>query len=97
MLSSMNITDEEKEQRMASFDGAAAAPFPSTPGFNLSSRPFLESLLNSLEATENDYSALFALCLISALMTNKGTYYIILSGFRFSKAMLTLSHVPLHY
>ena len=35
-------------------------------------RPYLETLFNALECTENDYSALFALCLLYAMGQNEG-------------------------
>ncbi|XP_031832894.1 C-type lectin domain containing ema isoform X4 [Nomia melanderi] len=38
----------------------------------LSNKPFLETILNSLFCTENDYAALFALCLLYALANNQG-------------------------
>lgn len=52
----LNITDEEKEKRLAK-----------------ESKPvFLEAIVNSLSCVENDYSALFALCLLHAISHNKG-------------------------
>lgn len=35
-------------------------------------RPFLCAILESLECTENDYAALFSLCLLEALKQNRG-------------------------
>lgn len=68
----LNVTDEEKEQRLA-------LESPSIPQKILSnniqecvtSKPFLETILNSLCCMENDYAALFALCLLYALATNQ--------------------------
>lgn len=57
-----NVTDEEKEK-------LASTPTEST---NISEKPFLETLYNSLDCTDNDYAALFALCLLYALANNKG-------------------------
>lgn len=39
---------------------------------NLSNRPFLESVINGLHCQENDYTALFALCLLYAIGHNDG-------------------------
>ena len=67
----LNVTDEEKEQRLA-------LETPLTPQTQknvtelLSNKPFLETILNSLFCTENDYAALFALCLLYALANNQG-------------------------
>ncbi|XP_033366417.1 protein CLEC16A homolog isoform X1 [Bombus vosnesenskii] len=67
----LNVTDEEKEQRLA-------LETPLTPQTqknvteSLSNKPFLETILNSLFCTENDYAALFALCLLYALANNQG-------------------------
>lgn len=57
-----NITDEEKEK-------LASTP---TESSNISDKPFLETVYNALDCTENDYAALFALSLLYALATNKG-------------------------
>lgn len=59
-----NITDEEKEK-------LASTPIESS---NISDKPFLETVYNSLDCLENDYAALFALCLLYALANNKGNY-----------------------
>lgn len=39
---------------------------------NLANRPFLESIVNGLQCQENDYTALFALCLLYAIGHNDG-------------------------
>ncbi|KOC59039.1 Protein CLEC16A [Habropoda laboriosa] len=39
---------------------------------SLPNKPFLETILNSLFCTENDYATLFALCLLYALVNNQG-------------------------
>ncbi|KAF5287527.1 hypothetical protein FQA39_LY04155 [Lamprigera yunnana] len=57
-----NVTDEEKEK-------LASTP---TDSSNISDKPFLECVYNSLDCTENDYTALFALSLLYALANNKG-------------------------
>ncbi|KAF5277222.1 hypothetical protein FQR65_LT03928 [Abscondita terminalis] len=57
-----NITDEEKEK-------LASTP---TDSLNISDKPFLETVYNSLDCSENDYAALFALSLLYALANNKG-------------------------
>nr|CAD7455165.1 unnamed protein product [Timema tahoe] len=41
---------------------------------SLVDKPFLEMVFNTLQCSENDYAALFALCLLYALGHNKGTY-----------------------
>ncbi|CAH1795101.1 unnamed protein product [Owenia fusiformis] len=40
--------------------------------FTLVNRPYLEAVFTALECTENDYEALFALCLLYALGHNEG-------------------------
>ncbi|XP_060116778.1 protein CLEC16A [Heteronotia binoei] len=55
-----NITDEEK---------TAAASGAKTSNW---SRPFLELVYNALECAEDDYYALFVLCLLYAMSHNKG-------------------------
>ena len=35
-------------------------------------RPYLEAVFNALECSENDYEALFALCLLYAMGHNNG-------------------------
>ncbi|KAL0841441.1 hypothetical protein ABMA28_015123 [Loxostege sticticalis] len=72
-----NITDEEKQKLLAVSSQA------STEKMSLESiiekeikeiekRPFLKTILDSLDCSENDYKALFALCLLFALINNKG-------------------------
>lgn len=57
-----NITDEEKER-------LATTPTDASGG---SEKPFLETIYNALDCGENDYTALFALCLLYAMANNKG-------------------------
>ena len=59
---SVNVTDEEKQKIKRN-------SFTTTTN---SSRPFLDMVLSSLDCVENDYLALLALCLIYALVNNKG-------------------------
>lgn len=40
---------------------------------SLANKPFLEMIVNTLQCSENDYAALFALCLLYALGHNPGT------------------------
>lgn len=40
---------------------------------SLANKPFLEMIINTLQCSENDYAALFALCLLYALGHNPGT------------------------
>ncbi|XP_074647477.1 protein CLEC16A-like isoform X2 [Tubulanus polymorphus] len=63
--SSVNITDEEKLQ-------ASNKQPPTEQEFTLTNRPYLEAIFNALECTENDYEALFALCLLYAMGHNEG-------------------------
>ncbi|XP_074039442.1 C-type lectin domain containing ema isoform X2 [Leptinotarsa decemlineata] len=59
----LNITDEEKERLATSpTDGVAA----------VIDHPFLETVYDSLDCTENDYTSLFALCLLYAMASNSG-------------------------
>jgi len=44
----------------------------STENKSCNSRPFLDNIYSALNCNDNDYSALFALCLIYALLDNKG-------------------------
>jgi len=46
----------------------------------LSNQPFIESVYNALNCKENDYAALFALCLLYALGKNKGVSGALLHG-----------------
>lgn len=39
---------------------------------SLANKPFLEMIVNTLQCSENDYAALFALCLLYALGHNPG-------------------------
>jgi len=58
----LNITDEEKEKRRAL----------NSKGVSLVGRPFLEAVFGALDCNENDYVALFALCLLYSMGHNKG-------------------------
>lgn len=42
---------------------------------NIGFRPYLEAIFNAFECSENDYAALFALCLLYALGHNEGNAY----------------------
>ncbi|XP_071105280.1 protein CLEC16A-like [Haliotis cracherodii] len=66
-----NSTDEEKlVQRMGIVSGSISER--QQAAFTLENRPYLESVFNALECTENDYAALFALCLLFAMGKNDG-------------------------
>ena len=68
----LNVTDEEKEQRLALESPLIPQKIlQSDTNDNLVNKPFLETILNSLCCTENDYAALFALCLLYALANNE--------------------------
>ncbi|XP_046390696.1 protein CLEC16A homolog isoform X1 [Ischnura elegans] len=76
-----NITDEEKEQRLAlesssgGISGMSAteniSPIPIAQVSSLTNKPFLEAVFNALQCSDNDYVALFALCLLYALGHNQ--------------------------
>ncbi|KAL1453191.1 hypothetical protein WDU94_007356 [Cyamophila willieti] len=57
----LNITDEEKEQRLAHHTEG-----DDSPGI------FLETIVSTLICLDNDYTALFSLCLLYAVSINKG-------------------------
>ena len=61
-----NITDEEKQR-------LATTP---TESDGVSDKPFLETVYNALDCSENDYAALFALSLLYAMAYNKGKVYL---------------------
>ncbi|XP_033335663.2 C-type lectin domain containing ema isoform X2 [Megalopta genalis] len=67
----LNVTDEEKEQRLA-LESPLIPETQRNLNESLSNKLFLETILNSLFCTENDYAALFALCLLYALANNQG-------------------------
>ncbi|CAG9827519.1 unnamed protein product [Diabrotica balteata] len=56
-----NVTDEEKQRMVTPADGAGITNFP-----------FLETVYDALDCTENDYAALFALSLLYAMANNVG-------------------------
>lgn len=73
-----NITDEEK-QKMLGVTPSSPALTPASikmlldkENKEIEKRPFLKTILDSLDCRENDYKALFALCLLFALINNKG-------------------------
>nr|XP_012152661.1 PREDICTED: protein CLEC16A isoform X3 [Megachile rotundata] len=70
-MNHLNVTDEEKEQRLA-LESPITPSIQKSVTESLSNKPFLETILNSLFCTENDYAALFALCLLYALVNNQG-------------------------
>ncbi|XP_065203185.1 protein CLEC16A homolog isoform X2 [Planococcus citri] len=69
---SINITDEEKEQRLAQ-------------EITVRTGSFLEAILENLRCRENDYAVLFALCLLHAISTNSGIEQYLLEGFLLPK------------
>lgn len=70
-IKQLNVTDEEKEQRLALESPLTPHQSQSDIYESLSKKPFLETIINSLLCTENDYAALFALCLLYALANNQ--------------------------
>ncbi|KAH9495817.1 Protein CL16A [Bulinus truncatus] len=73
-----NSTDEEKLMgRTQHRLGPASVSRPQVSenvqtSFSLDNRPYLEAIFNALECSENDYSALFALCLLYAMGKSEG-------------------------
>ncbi|KAK3607429.1 hypothetical protein CHS0354_035123 [Potamilus streckersoni] len=70
-----NSTDEEKllsTQRVQL--PTVATPEQRQAAFSLENRPYLESIFNALECSENDYETLFALCLLYAMGHNNGIH-----------------------
>ncbi|XP_044589719.1 protein CLEC16A homolog isoform X3 [Cotesia glomerata] len=67
----LNVTDEEKERLALESPVSSKIPEGLSNGPAVS-RPFLDTILSSLQCTENDYAALFGLCLLYALISNKG-------------------------
>ena len=63
-----NITDEEKEMRICSSTTATAVVGVESNKLT----PHLETIIESLNPSENDYEALFALSLLYAMGENKG-------------------------
>ncbi|XP_076446550.1 protein CLEC16A-like isoform X2 [Babylonia areolata] len=75
-----NSTDEEKLIGMAHRMAIPAGMPDRLHPFTLENRPYLETLFNALECTENDYSALFALCLLYAMGQNEGISQNLMDG-----------------
>ncbi|KAH0953198.1 hypothetical protein HN011_008692 [Eciton burchellii] len=84
-IKQLNVTDEEKEQRLALESPLLLHQSQNDIFDSLAKKPFLETIINSLLCAENDYAALFALCLLYALANNQGisrkTLDVILSPF----------------
>lgn len=83
----LSITDEEKEKRLQESaqigDTAEAAESSDTltqteaeigQDFSLENRPFLEGIFQVMSCEENDYMALFGLCLLYAIQQNAGEW-----------------------
>ncbi|KAJ2946215.1 hypothetical protein O0L34_g5151 [Tuta absoluta] len=74
-ISEANITDEEKQKMLAASlpnEKALLESILERQGREIEKSPFLKTILDSLDCSENDYKALFALCLLFALINNKG-------------------------
>lgn len=67
VVESKNITDEEKEKLVTVPNDA----------WGVADKPFLETIFNALDCTENDYIALFALSLLYAMANNKGKLHVL--------------------
>lgn len=70
-IKQLNVTDEEKEQRLALESPLISHQNQSDLFESLGKKPFLETIISSLLCAENDYAALFALCLLYALANNR--------------------------
>lgn len=70
-IKQLNVTDEEKEQRLALESPLMSHQSQNDLFESLGKKPFLETIINSLLCAENDYAALFALCLLYALANNR--------------------------
>lgn len=81
-IKQLNVTDEEKEQRLALESPLMSHQSQSDLFESLGKKPFLETIISSLLCAENDYAALFALCLLYALANNR------VSVINFNKNML---------
>ncbi|KAL4240827.1 Protein CL16A [Mactra antiquata] len=68
---SQNCTDEEKILSNRRIGGGTS---PTLGSFTLDNRPYLEAIFHALECTENDYEALFGLCLLYAMGHNDGIH-----------------------
>lgn len=64
-----NSTDEEK----LLISGIGVSMEQKQADFSLNNRPYLAALFSALECSENDYEALFVLCLLYAIGQNTGT------------------------
>lgn len=58
----INITDEEKQRLVDPMEGMGS----------VKNHPFLETVYEALDCTENDYAALFGLSLLYAMSSNRG-------------------------
>ncbi|KAM3961022.1 C-type lectin domain containing ema [Aphomia sociella] len=73
-----NITDEEKQKLLGAAPSTSRERLVTLETIlerenkEIERRPFLKTILDSLDCSENDYKALFALCLLFALINNKG-------------------------
>lgn len=79
-VSEMNITDEEKQKLLKVTASTSIERVMSIESIlerenkEVEKRPFLKTILDCLDCSENDYIALFALCLLFALINNKGMW-----------------------
>lgn len=73
-----NITDEEKQKLLGVTSSTSNERVITIESIidrenkEIEKRPFLKTIFDSLDCSENDYKALFALCLLFALINNKG-------------------------
>ncbi|XP_021374464.1 protein CLEC16A-like [Mizuhopecten yessoensis] len=80
-LSSPNQNSTDEEKLLSSLSRTQNYELPTSisieqrqASFSLNKRPYLESIFNALECTENDYEALFGLCLLYAMGHNDGLH-----------------------
>ena len=78
---SMSITDEEKQMRIMqggsnnpdlTGGGSEESSTDERSEISMEQRPFLQAVFHAMDCNENDYLALFALCLIYAMQQNSG-------------------------
>jgi len=92
-ISSSSSSELETQEKLRVLEGLHFQRNPDVS--DLSQRLILTSILNSLDATENDYAALFALCLLHAIHDNAGTVTVTFSFPTFLALPVLISNPPL--
>ena len=65
----------EMEASAAAEISGIVSPAEDSTSFTLEGKPFLQTVFNALDSTDNDYLALFGLCLIYAMQQNAGKHF----------------------